>query len=45
MYLGVSVNKILGYFKGISNIRKGMEAVSMLMLDLLFNLKSIEKPS
>lgn len=38
MYLG---NKIPGYFQGISDIWKRMEAVGMLILDLLFILKII----
>lgn len=37
------VNKILGYFQGISNIWKGMEAVGMFIFDLLFILKNIQK--
>lgn len=36
-------NKILGYFQGISDIQKALEAVGMFILDLLFILKNIEK--
>lgn len=35
--------KILGYFQGISDIQKALEAVGMFILDLLFILKNIEK--
>lgn len=36
------VNKILGYFQGISNIWKGMEAVDMFIFDLLFIKKNVQ---
>lgn len=36
------VNKILGYFQGISNIWKGMEAVDMFIFDLLFIRKNVQ---